>query len=72
MRLRAVKTRPDLKRKKPYVRYDVTIPPDFVETLGWKPGDELVPVANGPRLTLHPVRLNPLLRAKAKRQEASK
>ena len=52
MRLQKQKTR-EVKGKE-YFRWSVVIPPDEVEGLGWKEGDELEPSREGDSLTIKP------------------
>jgi len=41
-------------KKRGYDKWVVVIPPEVVETLGWKKGLELVPTTRGDALTLRP------------------
>ncbi len=54
MRLQKQKTR-EVKGKE-YFRWTVVIPPDEVEQLGWKEGEELKPRREGKKLVIekHP------------------
>ena len=56
MRLQKQKTR-EVKGKE-YFRWSVVIPPDEIEELGWKEGEELVPMKEGERLVIKKERVN--------------
>ncbi len=47
VRLRAKQTRPG------YYSYEVTLPKDFVEKLGWKPGERLLVELQGDKLIIY-------------------
>lgn len=52
MKLQKQKTR-EVKGKE-YHRWTVVIPPDEIEKLGWKEGEELQPKAQGKKLIIEP------------------
>lgn len=43
---------------KEYSKWQVVIPPDTIEKLGWKEGQDLMEVIDGKKLTLEPNREN--------------
>ncbi len=57
MRLQKQRTR-EVKGKE-YFRWTVVIPPNEVESLGWKEGTELTSKAHGKRLVIEPDSPNP-------------
>ena len=40
-----------------YVSYEVTIPKEFVERLGWKPGDRIIVMLEDSRIVLEKVEI---------------
>ena len=42
-----------------YYSYEVTLPKEFVERLGWKPGDRIIVVLDGQRIILEKAEIRP-------------
>ena len=42
-----------------YITYEVTIPKEFVERLGWKPGDRIIVTVEDSRIILEKAEIKP-------------
>ena len=41
-----------------YITYEVTIPKEFVERLGWKPGDRIIVILDNSRIILEKAKIS--------------